>query len=99
MTDVSVEEAVRWTHVAEQCHLDRLRVRCIRQLAQGLAGGGSSASRYSSTFYGTPSYHLQPSTPRRAGKGGPAIEALADVTELKAGCPGACMWCRPLLPP
>ncbi|KAL4451889.1 hypothetical protein ABPG75_007551 [Micractinium tetrahymenae] len=83
LTDVSVEEAVRWTHVAEQCHLDRLRVRCIRQLAQGLAEGGSSASRFPPSYFGTPSYHLQPSTPRRDGKGGPAVEALADVSELK----------------
>lgn len=77
---------MRWTHVAEQCHLDRLRVRCIRQLAQGLASGGSSASRYG-LGYSAPSYHLQPATPRRAGKGGPVVEALADVSELKVGPP------------
>ncbi|KAL4420213.1 hypothetical protein ABPG77_011037 [Micractinium sp. CCAP 211/92] len=81
VTDVSVEEAVRWTHLAEQCHLDLLRVRCIRQLAQGLAA--CSATRYPSTFYGSPSYHLQPAAQRRSGKGSPAVEALADVSELK----------------
>ena len=81
---------VAWTQLAEQCCLDRLRVRCIRQLALALPGlkteQGLSYSRYTSTS----SYSNRSTTSAGQQR---AVQALAFTSELqvpRGGCLGAC---------
>ncbi|KAL4432462.1 hypothetical protein ABPG77_001761 [Micractinium sp. CCAP 211/92] len=47
LTSSSVEAAVSWTQLAEQCHLRKLHLQCIHKLAHKLAAKGQRLSRES----------------------------------------------------